>query len=710
MKVVKVGITPKSLENLDTGSSRSSTITRILREAVRESMDMQPVPEALIERVAVSMPDDLAAIINAKAVSSGVSLALYTAGLIAAKMNGGNPATESARSTEKKSAVVGFEDKLREPLRPLYRGVSRNLAAGKVVFAQAYTGSGKGRMIAALAIDAAKAGEQVVVAAPLAVSYQILANIRELTADIVPTILLGRPNFIDPVLLENDLGREMPSGLYNWIIGGGKPLTDTARALNDAIDTPLAWLMIDAKYLAGDDINLSDYVLTDTSDSPAQTVYTSLRQAESPIIICSHTLLAVDHRLLMMNKSLNRMMLPRHIDRLIIDEAHLFEQALAGIYVQRVHLDALMRHIKQISGSKSGKKLAVDALRAFTNKVVDLHENQDGIFYHGYFTDVDDLAKKLNTALAGLLSRHKDAGCPHARLIRKAIGALTEAGTKYAAMQVELSPVEKRPAFSVGKSNLDGITRSLWERMGSVALVSATLYIKTKEGVSAKYSRLVLNVPDERAAYLPIVERDHAPVEVHILPTEHFPPKSGEDPEIWIREIAETAMTQYLSGKGGMLVLATSFATANALSEMLVELLPAEAIITQSPDLNAGMCVEKFKELHRKGYRPLWIGVGSAWTGVDLAQKDVAAEHDFLLTDLFIPRLPWRINRSMTHQRRARQKAVSAELIEAIRTFTQGVGRLVRRDGVTHRRIVVSDPRINEGRSVGFVMALPGGN
>jgi hypothetical protein len=59
-----------------------------------------------------------------------------------------------------------------------------------------------------------------------------------------------------------------------------------------------------------------------------------------------------------------------------------------------------------------------------------------------------------------------------------------------------------------------------------------------------------------------------------------------------------------------------------------------------------------------------------------------------------IPALPFGMNNTITHSSRVRYAGFAAEKDEALRLFLQGLGRLVRREGLLHRRIWALDGRL----------------
>ena len=65
-----------------------------------------------------------------------------------------------------------------------------------------------------------------------------------------------------------------------------------------------------------------------------------------------------------------------------------------------------------------------------------------------------------------------------------------------------------------------------------------------------------------------------------------------------------------------------------------------------------------------------------------------------LLTDLVIPALPFGMNRTLTHMQRVENAGFVAEKQSALFMLRQGIGRLIRRPGLKHRRIWVLDGRL----------------
>lgn len=144
--------------------------------------------------------------------------------------------------------------------------------------------------------------------------------------------------------------------------------------------------------------------------------------------------------------------------------------------------------------------------------------------------------------------------------------------------------------------------------------------------------------------------------------------------------------------KGGVLVLCTAYADVRALETNLRDLL-GERLVAQAPGRRFQGLLNDFRRIHAKGLRPVLIGVGTAWTGVDLSDSEVSPEQDTLLTDLVITRLPVSLNSSLSMQQRVNAMGLYPLVNETLLTLKQGLGRLIRRDGVTSRHIWFLDGR-----------------
>ena len=108
---------------------------------------------------------------------------------------------------------------------------------------------------------------------------------------------------------------------------------------------------------------------------------------------------------------------------------------------------------------------------------------------------------------------------------------------------------------------------------------------------------------------------------------------------------------------------------------------------------------EEFMRKARAGDRPVWIATGGAWVGLDLRDSlAIEAKDDNLLTDLVILRLPFQQNQTSTHYARKERSGHDIEFLETAIRLRQGLGRLIRREGVLNRRIWFMDGRVHGAR------------
>lgn len=96
----------------------------------------------------------------------------------------------------------------------------------------------------------------------------------------------------------------------------------------------------------------------------------------------------------------------------------------------------------------------------------------------------------------------------------------------------------------------------------------------------------------------------------------------------------------------------------------------------------------QYKRLYHSGDRPVWLGLGAAWTGIDLSDDQASdPSEDMMLADLVITRLPVGLNRSLTQERRIEIAGFKMVTLEAVWQLRQGLGRLVRRPGVKNKNL-----------------------
>jgi CRISPR type IV-associated DEAD/DEAH-box helicase Csf4 len=231
--------------------------------------------------------------------------------------------------------------------------------------------------------------------------------------------------------------------------------------------------------------------------------------------------------------------------------------------------------------------------------------------------------------------------------------------------------------------------------------VSATMYAFNEEGeYRCDYLRVLLNLPLARVSTPSPVREKH----LTEIPTLHMPSKelaaqlippaerNTELEDLWHRSVARIITDVGSRARGGTLVLCTAYADTEGLAKLLAPVF-GERLVIQTPGRRFQGFKNDFCRLHAKGLRPILLGVGVAWTGVDFSDSGVVATEDFLLTDLIITRLPVSLNQSLSMQQRISGMGLYPLINEALLTLKQGLGRLVRRDGVQDRHIWFLDGR-----------------
>lgn len=608
-------------------------------------------------------------------------------------------------------AVLGIQS-VRQQLHELLTDSAQNAEAGQIVMFEAATGSGKGRAIAAAAIDAASKGRQVIVSAPLAVTWQLVDDIELMRKYSTPSVslVLGRANFVNPLAVKLWAEENEHVELLDWVNRGGPSINSPAQSVSQLTGVPLAWLLDDAVGIA-EDIPVQSIVLSgvdDPADCKAEALYRSLRDrktnAQAQIILCSHHMLAAHTRMmqLLANSQMNLELempgesaeeakealremgvlgLPAEIDMLIVDEAHLLEQAFAAINSHALHLQTLDRIIKRnIKRGKKKLQLATEKLDAVIRTKGD---------FMATISEIPQAMPALNELLEAISDLPPQKLDPEAAMVlRIARNAASAALQGRQTIRFELSPVKKYPRMIVGRASLENAMMQLWDRTAGAILVSATLY--SLDG-RPNMMRWKLGIPENRCYAPASVHPDWVfkPVTVHSRPSLTIP----DDSTSWIAQVAGTIEEVATQAAGGTLVLATSYRTAEDLAAQLDSHL-GERLVVQTRQQGALACKIIYMELYKQGKRPVWLGLGAAWTGIDLSDHSSPASDDRAVSDLVIPRLPMGVNRTLQHERRVRIRGFGVVRQETSWYLRQGIGRLVRREGVAAKNLWLLDPRI----------------
>jgi len=601
------------------------------------------------------------------------------------------------------------------PLSPLqkqmWQGIATAFAANAIGLAEGSTGLGKTRVIAVAAAAAARLGERVIVAVPtLSVMSQLAATWKALDTEMDAVPMLGRGQFIDDflvleMLLENtDLDAETREQVNAWRLLKGA--ADPSNPLG-----AIPWLresLMHAAPLFPAELCTHG---AENKEAPAETCYQELRAAASRarVVFTTHAMVATHIRLRQFSATGDGLL--GKIDTLIVDEAHQLEQVIGDVFSDALSVFRLRTRLRSFDPAalkKARAGMAVNRLievadTAFAslrptfrdNRTVVLRGNEETPAQQAQRASVKALLEHFGQETAALERLDADLS----RSLKALVDRLKD---ERAPLMVQFSPVRGYPSISIGPRSLFQPLTEFWSGVGRAALVSATLYTPVKGGWSAGWTRSLLAIPQERVHALP---RFIEPW-VYSSPTLHLPaldlvarltPASDADtPEIQARyydDVAKIVLEGAATARGGMLVLCTAYAAVAEIQKRLEAL--GERLIVQKRGTAIGRYIKQF----RLTPRSVWIATGPAWTGLDLADLDCTPETDFLLTDVMVQRLPFRMTELPLQHERFKRLGREAIRMEAAFTLRQGIGRAVRRRGSTDRRIWILDGRIEAAAS-----------
>ena len=436
---------------------------------------------------------------------------------------------------------------------------------------------------------------------------------------------------------------------------------------------------------------------------------------------------------------------------LMIDEGHLLESSFSSAMSDYISLRAILANLQEFKAL--GGKITSFSIQSVKDSIHTLIQNAPGVDKRDFVALASDINSQLIPCLTSIslvcesIGKVKDVDSEKFRLalkIRRAgviLAIAASIGRKSSFLRH--SPIRELPQIYVSNANIQSVVSRLWSSLQSVVLVSATLYITNNDGPSAKYMASLLNVPSDRMkTFLPVTAPWSTACVKGVWLSQNSPPwlyppiqnepgsrikrtptELAQAETDWHKDLATELKKIWATAAGGILVLCTSYATVNALSEILTQEDGDLAIsmVRASPKHSMRTQTQMFLRLSHSGLKPLWLAVGSAWTGVDIGGHDpwaelfgapIKAQDDAVLTDLVIPRLPYGTNQSLSHLLRMRTSpSMPWDLLDASLRLKQALGRLVRRaDLPKNRRIFLMDARVTdpstEGRLIPFVKTL----
>jgi len=544
-------------------------------------------------------------------------------------------------------------------------------------------------------------------------------------------IVLGRAQYVSASKLQLLLDNAEPDDggmdpIRQWLDGGMKEhFTDSTRAL--AQDAPcVSGLKDDLEWLCkGTSLNASDAELDESSPKEEIGAYQALRHAASlaDMVFTTTAMLCMDSMRLADSKQPRLLPYPA---ALFVDEAHTLESIQASMAAKSFSFVRLRAELRSCDWSSIGKKGACeDVLRALKVAAEKLERVPDGtplpidrcddplaqFHWRGAQDSLRDLGMaievfaKVSDKRSGNLSGTMRRALKYAEDARYTLGIIKEGYRGF----MNQSPRRRQISFTMGPKSVQRHLLARWATTPMGMLLSGTLAHIGSGGGDYSAIKAELSIPSIRCSET----RSMHPSWLHSTPVimqpgrenfHHFmPPKitnnaDADEAEMraWLHNCTRVIDLAATSAKGGTLVLVTSFDKIDGFWRTIEKGHPhlVNRIIAQKRHGRFSQTADHFRKEAIAGNRPIWLATGQAWTGLDLTHREVDASEDFLLTDLVIPHCPFGLDRTTTHQARLDRVGFRTEVIGVQRRLRQGMGRLVRREGLQHRRIWLLDGRL----------------
>ena len=649
----------------------------------------------------------------------------------------------------------------REQQKTIFSNMLDAFDQGYCAMMEADTGVGKSLATLAAAADwLSKNNGRFLIAVPTkALAAQLLEESKKIALlSKVSTVIYAKSDFVSHSLLSlfiNQVDEQIAERVQTWI--------QTQIALSKTSST--AWLVEDLIDFVPEFgfVSLCTLDELEDDDDDAWLTYKSQfdKESSSRLVICTHAMLAYDvivrrkkdQRIAQKNndglfnfseergpasskltkkqlinqgiiESLdgnNNSHLPPY-DVVVVDEAHLFEATVAqalslkcGFWV----IESALKHLK----SKAGEPKLNAALADVRNVFGQIYKalGNDGMLEISLSKLISNHRKLASDALLVLgnlmesmnefsVSSKQQKTSSYARYNRQkyALSAFLET-VEYNPGVISFSPEKKYASVHAASKKPDYILDYLYRTTKSVIALSATLTIPRNgsDDYEIMANNLYFPKNERRKFYAPVrsgfLTRG---VALECVADSAFLPinNTGQSDYVdqlsaWSKGVAKKIESDYHQGIGGMLVLNTSYASISSITKEIDSGIPC---IVAKPDYPLSRQKADFISLAKKGLRPIWFGIGGAWTGLDVSGKDigVSAEFDNVLTNLVITRLPIGLNRSTFVYASGSSFNIFKESFESYLIFKQGLGRLVRRDGLPkNRKITILDPRVSGGAS-----------
>lgn len=664
-------------------------------------------------------------------------------------------APSGANGVDVLGAVIAATGRSHRPEQARLSGaISNTLKRGGVLLAEAPTGSGKALAAVAAALDALIASDvqRVVVAVP---TLQLMRQVRQeargaldalnelggSTASVATEVatVRGRSQFVSEQRLKEWCATLAPDDerrreALEWIERqGDDELDEEERWSLDAFSARVP----DAPQMA---LGYSMPIGGDRGATAYAAQFERLRHPDARLVVCSHAMLAIHSRLsgvraaraaardgrgvsfadfseyreahaVLGAESVNYAqwlasalaayrddegLLPP-FDALIVDEAHDLERNVAGVSGFDLSLWALANESELSAATRRTLQEVFTRLQRFGER----HAEESA-----EVRDFPELVNALKDALKVLQTARKRSAAADAagRILTLALGSLTRPNY---VCRIEFSPSRKYPRVRLGSKAVEREMASIWALARASVAMSATMVLPRVDAPlgSDAYVRRLLQLPSStKSLYLRGADWLFSPVTVH-WPTDSTlaPPEVATLSSLeWAARVGSVvSQTIWPRAAGGVLVLCTAYDAASAMRDAAVAGgVPELQTTLAKRALSLTRQRESFQTVYAAHGKALWFAVGGAWTGLDLSLPELTASEDGLLTDVVIARLPFGVNRTFTHEGRVARLGFAEEVQAMLLMLKQGIGRLVRRDGLpANRAIWLLDGRLLRGET-----------
>ncbi|AJF08230.1 hypothetical protein GSUB_17240 (plasmid) [Geoalkalibacter subterraneus] len=568
---------------------------------------------------------------------------------------------------------------------------------------------GKSRAMVQAALDLLDQHDQ-----PVVISCPSISGLQQMLGELYAlesksrhrvAVALGRANFFEPSrvidYLEKEMSEQESAPILQWIKDGARSTNQQDGGPLSRLYPQIGFLLEDLVHRLPEGFSIPDAALSQyDEESEAEEMYQQMRASllDAKLIFCSHIMLACDQRL-RKNREASAEILPEYA-YLMLDEAHLFESAIASMESRcfsPFSLKSLL--LREQVGSKANRCRAVGLCDEIIARAKRVKKTNFFIYFNEWNkkdfvvpSEVDLFLKdlsKMAQALDAILKGRKNKGASKELLDYKYV--LSALISKKNNLSINISPVRRYPTFCCGPFTLNHVLSPIWQQpsLRGAAIVSATLFLP---GAGADHIIKTLALPKDRLDIHPPIIPSWVtdPVVLHRPrnPMPWLPPQENEFDEnraddfetahhLWCARLAAQTLLIAQDARSATLVLTTSYETAEEIGSKLSSL--GDRLIVQKQNEPFANTRRTFEKLTAAGKKPVWVATGQAWTGLDLGDA---------LSDLVITRIPFAGRGSRVGAGRGASK------FDAAFTLRQGIGRLVRKEGCQTKNLWVFDGRI----------------